>query len=345
MASNRSNRTPRLALLLIGGLGLSLIAACSSGAGHRAAPSGRLATGQPSQSAAVSPSPSNTGAAHKSKKAAKKSANRGQNPVGGNTGRCPAYPTPDCTGVPTGTHLTELASNDGSGGYKITQSGTVLDGVHFAGDMVVAVNGVTIKNSQIDGSVRNEVGDAHYFSFTIIDSVVGPAHGCQSNDAIGRAKYTAIGDLVRGHSHGFMDSGDNIVIRDSYVRNCSNGNDHSDGIQAYVPGKNLILDHNTLDQRGIADFTAPVYLSDSAGHTIANVTVTNNLLMGGTYSIQLKNAAGTLVVQNNRMVDNTWSYGPVESECSVINWSGNTLVTIDSAYRVTSTVGPLPCHT
>jgi hypothetical protein len=262
-------------------------------------------------------------------------------PAGGGHGRCPAYPTPDCTGAPTGTQLTALAMNDGDG-YKVTKPGTVLDGVHIAGDLLIAADNVTIKNSQIDGGARNEVGTT-YYPFTIIDSTVGPAHGCQSNDGVGRAKFTASGVLVRGHSHGFMDSGDNIKIHDSYVRNCSNGNDHADGIQAYVPGKNLVLDHNTLDQRNISDFTAPIYLSDSAGHTITNVTVTNNLVMGGTYSIQLKNASGTLIVQNNRMVDKTWSYAPVESECSVIDWSGNTLVTIDANYRITSTVGPLPC--
>jgi hypothetical protein len=208
--------------------------------------------------------------------------------------------------------------------------------------VLIAAEHVTIKNSLVDDAVRNELAN-HYYSFTIIDSTVGPTNVCHSNDGIGRAHYTAQGVLLRGHSSGFMDSGDDITIRDSYVRNCSNGNDHAGGIQAYMPGTGLLIDHTTFDQRHVADFTAPIYLHDSAGQTIRNVTVTNTLFMGGTYSFQLKNAAGTLVVQNNRVVDKTWSYAPVEAQCPDIKWSGNTVVTIDADYRVTSTVRPLPC--
>ncbi|MFB9708488.1 hypothetical protein ACFFR2_16285, partial [Streptosporangium nondiastaticum] len=76
---------------------------------------------------------------------------------------------------------------------------------------------------------------------------------------------------------------------------------------------------------------------------IMNATVTDNLIMGGTYSIQLRNGRGRLVMRDNKLVDGSWVYGPVDSECAKIDWSGNSLVTIDEQYRVTSTVGPLPC--
>jgi hypothetical protein len=161
-----------------------------------------------------------------------------------------------------------------------------------------------------------------------------------TSPGIGEANYTATGVLIRGHGDGFRDSGDNITIRNSYVHLCSNPGDHSDGIQTYMAGRGLVFDHNTIDQRDAKDVTAPIFLVDNR---TADVRVTNNLVMGGTYSIQLKNARGSLVVQNNRLVNRSWIYGPVESDCGRINWSGNTLVTIDHSYRVTSTVGPLPC--
>jgi hypothetical protein len=44
------------------------------------------------------------------------------------------------------------------------------------------------------------------------------------------------------------------------------------------------------------------------------------------------------------MVDKSWVYGPVESDCGAIQWSDNALVTIDGNYNVTSTVGALTCH-
>jgi len=102
-----------------------------------------------------------------------------------------------------------------------------------------------------------------------------------------------------------------------------------------------VLDHNTLDERGVTDITAPIFLTDQQN----NVTVTNNLVAGGTYSIQVKHFGGTAVVTGNRMVDKSWVYAPVESECSRLTWSDNTLVTIDANYAVTGTVGSLPCAT
>src|SRR5690606_41316775 len=74
-----------------------------------------------------------------------------------------------------------------------------------------------------------------------------------------------------------------------------------------------------------------------------DVVVTDNLVMGGTFSIQVRNARGKQVVRGNKLVDQSWVYGPVDSECGRTDWAGNELVTIDENYRVTSIVGPLAC--
>ncbi|GHE36319.1 hypothetical protein GCM10017673_43600 [Streptosporangium violaceochromogenes] len=253
--------------------------------------------------------------------------------------RCPAYPTPDCTGVPPGTRLTDLALNEDGAAYRVTTPGTVLDGVHIAGDLLVHADDVTIKNSRIDGTVVNADGPKT-FRFTIADSTVGPASGCLTLPGIGQDKYTAVRVHVRGHGDGFRAAGDDVVVRDSYVRLCSNPGDHSDGIQTYHTGKNLVFDHNTVDQRHAKDITAPIFLTDSQ---IVNASVTDNLIMGGTYSIQLMNGRGRLVMRGNRLVNKSWVYGPVAADCAKIDWADNTLVTIDEKYRITSTVGPLNC--
>ncbi|MFF5210356.1 hypothetical protein [Streptosporangium sp. NPDC000396] len=253
--------------------------------------------------------------------------------------RCPGHPTPACTGVPPGTKLTAKTLNDGGAAYRVRTPGTVLDGVHIAGDLVIDADDVTVKNSQIDGLVINANGPRTY-RFTITDSTVGPAKGCQTLPGIGQDKYTALRVHIRGHGDGFRASGDNIVIRDSYVNLCSNPGDHSDGIQTYNTGKGLIIDHNTIDQRHATDITAPIFLVDKQ---IVDATITNNLVMGGTYSIQLRNGRGKLVMRGNKLVNKSWVYGPVDSQCKAIDWADNSLVTIDDDYRVTSTVGPLNC--
>ncbi|GLZ28887.1 hypothetical protein Lesp02_10770 [Lentzea sp. NBRC 105346] len=253
-------------------------------------------------------------------------------------GKCAAYPTPACTGVPAGTALTQVALNSG-GAYRVTQAGAVIEGKHITGDLLITANNVIVRNSQIDGSVINEYGPNHY-SFTISDSTVGPASGCLTAPGVGESEFTATRVHVRGHGDGFRASGNNIKIDESYVKLCSNPGDHSDGIQTYMMGTGLVLNHTTIDQRSATSVTAPIFIVDSGTR---DVSVTNNLVMGGTYSIQLKNASGTQVVQNNRLVDKSWIYGPVEADCAEINWSGNTLVNIDANYNVTSTVGPLNC--
>lgn len=247
------------------------------------------------------------------------------------------YPTPACTGVPPGTRLTEQPLNY-DGAFRVNTPGAVVDGKYIRGDLLITTDDVTIKNSQIDGIVINEYGPKHY-PFTITDSTVGPADGCVSLPGIGESNYTATRVLVRAHGDGFRASGNAINIQDSYIHLCSNPGDHSDGIQTYLSGNGLTLNHTTIDQRDAKDITAPIFLSNTG-----NVVLTNNLVMGGTYSIQLKNVSGKAVVRNNRLVDQSWEYGSVEADCDDINWSGNELVRINDDYEITSVVGPLDCQ-
>jgi hypothetical protein len=231
-----------------------------------------------------------------------------------------------------------MSLNNG-GSLRITEPGAVIDGKHVPGDLVINAKNVVVRNSQIDGSVVNEDGTTQ-FPYSISDSTVGPASGCMTVPGIGMGEYTATRVHIRGHGDGFRASGNNIKIDESYVKLCSNPGDHSDGIQTYKMGSGLVLNNTTIDQRSATSVTAPIDIMDPASR---DVTITNNLVMGGTYSIYFRNVSGTRVVQNNRVVDKSWIYGPVEADCGLINWSGNTLVTIDGNYNVTSTVGPLNC--
>ncbi len=263
----------------------------------------------------------------------------------GDNGRCGEHPNPSCTGVPAGIGLRRLANNNvDHDSYQVTTAGAVLDGVHVPGNVLVKANNVVIRNSRIDGLVLGEFQGTHY-TYTITNSEVGPNSGCLSAHGITDSHYVASGVYVHNISTAFQISGDGeVTIKDSYARSCSNGSDHSSNIQSFDVhnARNVLIVHNTFEERGIADFSAPVFLHDPHG-TITNVSVIDNLLAGGTYSLQLKDSNGKLVVKGNQIVNNSWSFGPVESWCSAIDWSGNAIVTVDSAYKVTSTVRPLPC--
>lgn len=261
--------------------------------------------------------------------------------TGGTSGSC-TFPNPSCTGVPANVTLSSTVNGD----YDVTQSGQVIDGVHITGDLNIKTTNVTIKNSQIDGTVNNEFGGLHYSPFTITDSTVGPVSGCIGQPGIGEDGYIATRVHVRGHDDGFRVSGNNITIQDSYFHQCSIPSSHADGIQSYCPDaacQNLTMTHNTLDGRN-ADSNRAVFLTDP--HFGGIVNIKNNLFAAGGYVIDLQWYAGpNYTVQNNHIVDKTWSYAPVTTQgtCSHQDWSGNDIVTIDSSYNITSTVRAQTC--
>ncbi|MFB9876379.1 DUF4082 domain-containing protein [Planobispora siamensis] len=254
-------------------------------------------------------------------------------------GACPDHPTPACTGVPPGTRLKQLPLSFHGDTYRVTQDDTVLDGVHIPGDLLITADDVVIKNSRIDGGVQDEYARKTY-SFTITDSTVGPEKGCLTAPGIQTANFTAKRVHVRGHGDGFSVSGDNVRIEDSYVLLCSNPGDHGDGIQTIGAGRGLVVHHNTFDQRQAKDVTSPIFLVDTG---TVDVEVTENLVMGGTYSMRLLHANGKQIMKGNSVVDKSWEYGPLVVDCARVDFSGNELVRIDQNYRITSIVSPLNC--
>lgn len=269
--------------------------------------------------------------------------------TGGSTGSCPlpAYPTPKCTGVPVGTSLTTI-----NGTYEARTAGETINAKRITGDLIILANNVTITNSEIDGTIYNDQGSLHG-SFTVTDSTIGPATGCIGQPAINDSNYTARRVLSRNHDDGFrIGPPGNVAVYDSYVQNCylppsqaPPDGSHSDGVQAVCGGTacaNVTIVHNTFDGTKVPT-TNMLNLTDTS---LSNVKATDNLLAGGAYIIDSWwHSGATWTFTNNRLVDKSWAYGAVTAEdsCSHQTWSGNTLVTIDANYNITSTVGQQPC--
>ncbi|MFG1705607.1 hypothetical protein ACFLIM_20660 [Nonomuraea sp. M3C6] len=324
--------------LIVGAIALLALAACSPG-------------GTPQPTVTVTVTASGAPTATSSPPAATTSASPPAPPpqltprpvVAPDGRRCPDHPTPACTGLPPGITLRTMDTNDGPA-TRVVKPGTVLDGVHVTGDLFIAADNVKIVNSRIDGGIQAEF-DGRDYAYSIADSTVGPTGKCLTAPAIGEANYTVERVLIRGHADGFRDSGDNIKIKDSYARLCSDGtNNYADGIQTFNAGKSLVLDHTTLDMRGVVNYNSPIFFNDRPDGTM-DVTITNNLVMGGNYTVQLHNIHGYLIVKNNLVVDRTWEFAPMSGDClDSIQFENNHIVTIDESYRVTSIVRPLTCN-
>lgn len=278
---------------------------------------------------------------------------------GGTTGSTtcplPAYPTPSCTGVPKGTTVANTVSGD----YTATTAGQVIDSWHITGDLVIQAANVVIKNTQVDGTITND-GIANT-SYNVSDSTVGTATcALGGQPSLNGHDITAIRVLLQGHADGIDMGGDNVTISDSYVKPCflpgsivgSDGY-HTDGVQDQCSAtcSNIALTHDTFDARayygGQSMGNSALNLGSSAdGLHIRNVTLANNLFMGGGYTTDLRWDAGNYwTVTNNAWVSGAYAYAPISTEgtCAQQNWSGNTLVAIDSAYNVTGTIAPQPC--
>jgi len=274
----------------------------------------------------------------------------GPPPVGGGS-NCPlpAYPTAACTGVPAGTTLTTH-----QGDLRITTPGQVVDGLRVTGSVDVRAHDVVIRNSEVRGRIINDLGGTRY-RFTIEDSTVGSTTGCSSwgNGAVGVADYTARRVRIAGFPDGFRVAGSNIRIEDSFVTLCSaNPDDHSDGIQAYGAGggSNIVIHHNTIDQRAVTNgaATSPIFIPNDGerqGNQDVTVTVTDNLLAGGGYSLRVFGHLpfSAPAVTGNKIVDGTWAYGPLDVTCNQIGtWSANAVVAYDwSTGQITHQVRPL----
>jgi hypothetical protein len=248
----------------------------------------------------------------------------------------PNYPTTACTGIPAGTTLTTI-----SGNYAATTNGQVIDSKLITGGLDINADNVVIKNSRIYGTVTSR--DGH--PFTIQDSEIGPTSGCDGNFAIGFENYTATRLYIHNFSDGPRVSGDNVTVQDSYLNICSSPGDHSDGVQGYGGGSNVTLRHNTIDQRGAQDVTAPVFFADNS----KSCNCVNNLLLANSASglaLRIHDDhtpdIGPWIITGNRLIGGA---STTNTECAAAStsWSDNRQVTIDANYNLLTTGALVNC--
>jgi hypothetical protein len=197
------------------------------------------------------------------------------------------------------------------GDLVITKPGTVVDGVDIVGKVVVEADNVTIRRSRITApaNLPNKGRD----EFTVIQQYTS-AHGLVLEDCeIDGSKlvYRAIMAFdrltvnrceMRNVGHG-VEVGSNYTIQNSWIHDTTGGPDndwHIDGIISSV-GDNGMIRHNTIFLTGDS-LTGAVSVGSSLG-SIDNVTISDNLLAGGNYTVYVQDQghpATHIQVLNNR---------------------------------------------
>jgi len=267
--------------------------------------------------------------------------------AGSSTSSCQAandcFPKPvnsgvGATGIPPGHTPAAGCSTNPS-------AGAVLTDCLYTGTLIVNSPNVTIRNSQFNNYVQS-----NSTNLVIEDSQIGPATCTSSIDAAVRyGNYTVRRVRVRNVGDGPRDSGNNILVEDSFISVCSSPGDHSDGVQGYGGGTNVTIRHNTIDVRPAhPNVTAALFIADNS----QPITAQDNLLVGGGYALRIHDDFspdhGPWLISGNRIASNSWIGGASNTqntECSAssMTWTNNRLVTMDTNYNILTTLGLVSC--
>ena len=205
------------------------------------------------------------------------------------------YPNASNTGVPSGVTLqSPSAANlpqgvaiDGAGNVTITKAGTTLSGFNISGTVYINASNVTLENCKVATGGYDVVMIAKGLTgVTVqnctIDNLGGGGEGINGEG-------TFIANNIMGCVDGINVWGDNTVIKDNYIHGeAGPASAHFDTVQVDGAISNLTIAHNTLVNE---QTQTSVLMLDNYWGPINNVTVNDNIMIGGGYTAYLNEVA------------------------------------------------------
>ncbi len=220
-------------------------------------------------------------------------------------------PTASSTGVPADVTLTPSSS------IRVTEDGTVIDGLDITGSIHVTADNVTIRNSRINAN-------GTWYAIRLGRGVTGTTiesselFGARSA-AINYGSYDAVGLHVHDSRDGLLVSSNSSVTA-SYIHSLDR---NGEGIKVLGgQGSQIVGNHivASSDGRGSA-----LQLRSRAGNELADWSIASNVLEGGRNTIELHHRGGTIAdirFTDNVIVDQSWTGSPVATDANP-TWSGN----------------------
>jgi hypothetical protein len=175
------------------------------------------------------------------------------------------WPGADNTGVPRGTVLTNYQGN-----CKITADNTVIDADAFDCGLVVTGSNVTIKDSQINGTVMND-GPGHLL---IEDTTING--GSDHSESVGGSDITILRSNLFGDQHEVY-CGSDCTVEDSWLHDNFNGAAMGWHQNSFLStgGNNYDLEHNSVYCTGGCTSDIAFIPNDD----VTNATVDKNLFV------------------------------------------------------------------
>lgn len=219
------------------------------------------------------------------------------------------YPGPQNTGVPLGTALTD------SGPVTADRDGQVVENLNITGCLSIKASNVVVRNVKLTcgGKQRAIVIEGSRKGIVIEDSEIDGAGTTEV--AIGWGGYT----LRRVNVHDVQDGprlGGGVTVEDSWIHDMVRKDDfHSDALQANG-GTGIVVRHNTLmpTETSTGDvLNSAIQLGAEADSgTLSDVTIEDNYLDGGNYTINVRSDAGISgIVLHDNVFGTSARYGPL----------------------------------
>jgi len=240
------------------------------------------------------------------------------------------FPSPDTTGVPSGTTLTPY-----TGPSNITRAGTTIKDAEITSPVWISANNVTIEDSDIEyassGNGAITIGSGVTGALVEYDTIHGSNNTQAGNldSAVENANYTEGANAVTVDHVEFYNGqrilhGPGMLQNSFCLDNVAVSGAHYECV--YEGGGSVTINHNTL----LTSFsqTAAIYLSTDFA-PLGTVQVTNNLLAGGGYALYGGAGSGITseTVTGNRFsrlyYANSGEWGPSAYMPSSYTWSGN----------------------
>ena len=191
------------------------------------------------------------------------------------------FPDATTAGVPAGVTLTP------SGSIVINTPGTVIEGLNITGSVIINAANVTLKNCSITSSDYDVVLVKPGITGAVVENCDINNQSSGGQGIAGQGSF--LNNNIQNAADGIDVRGDNTLIQGNYIHNMSGtSGSHLDGIQADGGFSNLTINHNTvINEQGQ---TSAVMLDNYWG-PIDKVAITNNLLVGGDYSVYINEVA------------------------------------------------------
>ncbi len=240
------------------------------------------------------------------------------------------FPDASNTGwAPTGVTLTPH-----SGALNITVASSVVDSLDVAGNVVISANNVTLKRSRVTSNSGYVVYTSPGHTGTVIQDceINGVGANNSGNNGVAGGSTTVLRCNIYNVENGISPQSNGWLIQDNYIHSLlASGSPHYDGIQVDGGMSNIDIEHNTV----INDYgqTSAVMLDNYFG-PLSNVTVNNNYLKGGGYTIycsaQFGGSGGGTggAITNVKIINNTcgkgqWGYTDFAATSPPPTWTGN----------------------